>query len=494
MSESLPTKRASSSPSHSRTADQPPTADKRPSDENMSRMVPTLRVLFRGESGIVDEPERMMEQAQLMWILGRNSTDPFGLAGDLQVSRRHARLRRAGSQLYLRDGVDDGGSLHGTFLNGRRLSQEETLLSDGDIIRIGDTFLIMAYWPANFDKQDSIPAIIGQSLAVCRLRHRVLTAAENADVDCILLLGESGTGKELVTKQIHSHSDRAQGPLVVADLGKAPGSLENFVSELFGHTRGAFTGATSDRVGRFEEAEGGTIMLDEIGELSLELQTALLRVLDTKHIQPLGAKSKLKPVNVRVVAATNRDLALSVEENRFRNDLYGRMLECILHLPPLRTRREDILLFVREGLGARSASKLDPELVSRLLLYPWPRNVREALKTGQALAQAAQERGATCITVEMAPSWIAGFTAPPEAGDAGGRLNAAGVEARAEPIAEDRHADTEVTKVKLVAALSDARGNISRAARQLGVNRKSIYRWMEKYGIPSDDIRSRSRS
>lgn len=480
-------KRVATPPSPSPTADQPPTAEKSPQAAQTHRMVPTLRVVYHGERGIVKECAQPVEHSRLPWILGRNSGDRLGLAGDLQISRKQARLRISGSQLLLRDGVDSATSSHGTFVNGRRISDQEVQLSEGDIIRIGDTFLCVAYWPANFDEPNLLPAIRGQSLACHELRRRVLSAAGNEAASCVLLLGESGTGKELVAKQIHAHSKRAQEPFVIADLGKVPANRESFLSELFGHDRGAFTGATTDRQGRFEEAQGGVILLDELGEVPLDQQPALLRVLETRCIQRLGASSRLRPIDVRVIAATNRDLALDVEQGSFRNDLYGRLQEYILRLPPLRSRREDILLFVQEGLGQSADLNLDSELVSALLLYPWPRNVREALATGETLARNAQELRASVLTSETAPLWLQQAMADATA------KNPSAVDGELGDFKPRREA-LGLNKTKLVAALSETYGNVSAAAEILGVDRKTIHRWMAAFGISRNDFRARPRS
>ncbi len=220
--------------------------------------------------------------------------------------------------------------------------------------------------------------IIGQSSSLADV-FRMLVKVAPTD-STVLVTGESGTGKELLVRALHSYSERADKPFVPINCGAIPKEL--LESELFGHEKGAFTHAIRTRLGRFELADGGTIFLDEIGEMDLSLQVKILRVLQEKEIEKVGG-SGVKKVDVRIVAATNRDLELEVAEGRFREDLYYRLNVIPLHLPPLRERAGDVLLLVRHFLQRFCEKKKRPTLeiaplTARVLMaYPWPGNVRE---------------------------------------------------------------------------------------------------------------------
>jgi formate hydrogenlyase transcriptional activator len=220
--------------------------------------------------------------------------------------------------------------------------------------------------------------IVGESAALKRILKEVDTVAPTDST--VLILGETGTGKELIARAIHQLSPRRNGPLVILNCAAIPAAL--LESELFGHERGAFTGAVTQRIGRFEQASGGTLFLDEIGELALDLQVKLLRVLQEQEFERLGS-TRTTRVNVRVVAATNRDLTEMVAEGQFRNDLYYRLNVFPVVLPPLRDRREDIPPLVRhftQQFARRMGRRIETiptEAMDALVWYPWPGNIRE---------------------------------------------------------------------------------------------------------------------
>ena len=220
--------------------------------------------------------------------------------------------------------------------------------------------------------------IIGQSKAFHKSMDLVKSYA-HTDFN-VLITGESGTGKELVAERLHTGSARADYPFLVQNCSAIPETL--LESELFGYKKGAFTGATRDRAGLFEAADGGTVFLDEIGDMPMGTQAALLRVLQKNEIKPLGA-SQVRYINIRIIAATNKDLAGMIQENRFRQDLYYRLSVLPIHLPPLRERREDIPLLVRHFLNVEgrktniSEKKISPEAIHHLVAYTWPGNIRE---------------------------------------------------------------------------------------------------------------------
>ncbi|WP_372870293.1 nitric oxide reductase transcriptional regulator NorR [Shewanella sp.] len=259
--------------------------------------------------------------------------------------------------------------------------------------------------PGRSETADDGQPMIGKTAAMESLRQEILAVA-GTDLS-VLILGETGTGKELVAREVHQSSPRAGKPLVYLNCAALPESVAE--SELFGHVKGAFTGAISHRSGKFETADKGTLFLDEIGELPLGLQAKLLRVLQYGDVQRIGDDRSLK-VDVRIIAATNKDLKQEVLAGRFRADLYHRLSVFPLHVPPLRERGEDIgplcghfLEQSRKSLGL-SVLRLSPDTLSRIKHYDWPGNVRElehVIKRAATLARAASEGGEVMITVPM---------------------------------------------------------------------------------------------
>jgi transcriptional regulator with GAF, ATPase, and Fis domain len=284
----------------------------------------------------------------------------------------------------------------------------------------------------------------------------------------ILIEGESGTGKELLARRLHALGSRAAGPFVALNCGAVPRDL--LESELFGHKRGAFTGATSDRKGRFREADGGTLFLDEIGEIPLDLQTRLLRVLQEKALEPVGV-DKPVAVNVRVLAATNRDLGEAVREGRFRQDLFYRLNVVPLRIPPLRERAPDILPLARHFLAMHSGGrewKIPADSLSRLQAMPWPGNVRELENLCQRVALLAEE-----------PVLSEEFLSVPGA-DSRSRLSALDIDLPSEGISL-----VDLERAIVVRALEMNQYNQSSTARFLRIPRHVLLYRMEKYEIPS---------
>lgn len=237
-----------------------------------------------------------------------------------------------------------------------------------------NTEIDSALWP----EREDFPTIIGQSeeiREVCRLIGSVAKSEAT-----VLIQGESGTGKEIIANAIHAHSHRYRSPFVKVNCAALTETL--LESELFGHVKGAFTGAIRDRRGRFKQADGGTVLLDEIGSMSLSGQVLLLRVLQEREFEPVGS-SVTTPVNVRVIAATNTDLLKAVEEGKFREDLYYRLNVFLIALPPLRERKEDIPLLIQHFLRqynqaiGKEIRTIAPETLTLLIDYEWPGNVRE---------------------------------------------------------------------------------------------------------------------
>jgi DNA-binding NtrC family response regulator len=330
--------------------------------------------------------------------------------------------------------------------------------------------------------------LIGESppmRAVLEAVERVAPASAS-----VLILGESGTGKELVARRIHERSDRAQGPFVTLNCAAIPDTLVE--SELFGHRRGAFTGADRDRPGKFRQADGGTLFLDEVGDMALAAQAKLLRALQEGIVEPLGGGDPVE-VDVRVLSATHRDLKAMVAEGRFREDLLFRLRVVDLELPPLRERGRDILLLARHFLASRGDCTLSPEAEEALLAYPWPGNVRE-------LANAVERAAIFCrggvVSREDLPADVRGGGLP----SLGGTSPAAGAPQAEDLFAWDPADDFQAAKEKVVerferavltAALREHRGNLSRIARQLGLHRQNLQQKLHKLGISAESFRDR---
>ncbi len=319
------------------------------------------------------------------------------------------------------------------------------------------------------DEPGSFHGLVGRSPAMQRLFELLGKAALSGLP--VLLLGESGTGKELAARAIHDLGARRDGPFVQLNCAALNESL--LESELFGHARGAFTGAHRARRGRFEEAHGGDIFLDELGDAPLSIQTKLLRVLETKTIERVG-ENRPVPVDVRLIAATHQDLPALIAQGRFRQDFYFRVSVIPVELPPLRARMEDLPLLAAHFLRqiaqrtARPEAQVSPEAMRALMGHSWPGNVRE-LKS--ALEYAAMLAGSGRIEPGHLPAQFLGAArACPEP---------------AAPVPPRRGEDE---KAALVEALREAGGNKSRAARILGVTRLTVANRMRKYGVACDKV------
>ena len=328
------------------------------------------------------------------------------------------------------------------------------------------------------DQKFGIHGIIGQSDAM----HRVLQLiSQLAPTDIsVLILGESGTGKELVARALHQNSRRRAERFVALNCaGLNESTLED---ELFGHVRGAFTDARGDREGRFEYADGGTLFLDEIGDMPLTMQAKLLRVLQDQEITRLGSNEPIK-VDVRFIAATNKDLAGAVRDKSFREDLYFRIKGAVIELPPLRHRREDIPLLITH-IVRRSAEKLgktidgvDAEARNALVAYSWPGNVRELENTLENMVALAQ--GST-LTGRDTPSYVAGVSGSPPASPPPTALSATPA-VTAITLAGMNLADLE--KKAIEETLAAVQGNREQAAKILGIGERTLYRKIKDYGL-----------
>ncbi len=313
------------------------------------------------------------------------------------------------------------------------------------------------------DLDRSFHELIGDSPSMRRVFETVRkVAATEANV---LITGENGTGKELVARALHRQSPRAGRAFIGVDMGAVSENL--FESELFGHVRGAFTDAREDRAGRFEVAQGGTIFLDEIGNLSPPLQAKLLQVLENRTVTRLGANKPI-PLDVRLICATNLPIGELVEQNRFRQDLLYRINTVEIQLPPLRERPEDLPLLARHFLGEycrkyhRPGRSIGAAALEKLKRHHWPGNVRELRHALERAVILSEEQ---VLQPEAFP-----LSAPPPRGEAG------------EPAFEDYNME-RVEKLVIRKAIEKHGGNLSRAARELGLTRSALYRRLERYGL-----------
>ncbi|HVV83345.1 MAG TPA: sigma 54-interacting transcriptional regulator [Kofleriaceae bacterium] len=330
------------------------------------------------------------------------------------------------------------------------------------------------------------PDILGESRPVLRCLEMIRRVGPSES--SVLLTGETGTGKELFARTVHRASSRASKPFVAVNCAAIPDSL--IEAELFGHLRGAFTGAEGKRAGRFAAAHGGTLFLDEIGDLPLSAQAKLLRVLEQRAICPLGSDTEV-PIDVRIVAATHRDLEAMVAAGTFRSDLYFRLSVMPIELPPLRSRGTDIIKLaeaaVRRGTSRRAAPTFDATARAALLSYPWPGNVRELnhmveravlLADGDVLTAADLTFGTRSMAQGTAP--IAKIDLPAVS------LPAAPAPAPAAAAGEDPSLDLRsalegLERRMIHEALARAQGNRTEAAALLGLNRTTLVEKLRKY-------------
>jgi two-component system nitrogen regulation response regulator NtrX len=317
--------------------------------------------------------------------------------------------------------------------------------------------------------------LVGSSMAMDELRAMIARVAPTESR--VLITGESGTGKELVASAIHRHSARSAKPFVTVNSAAIPRDLVE--SEMFGHERGAFTGATERRQGRFELADGGTLFLDEVGDLGAEAQAKLLRVLEGGVVERVGGERPFA-VDVRVIAATNKELQQAVKQGQFREDLWFRLNVVPIHIPPLRERPEDIAPLVRHfaercAVRLRRPITLDAGVVPLLAAYAWPGNVRELANIVERLAILAP--GDTLTAADVARVLPADGTAPRIAGTPGASSEA--------PWRDIALSDTldHYERELIARALSVSRGNVAEAARRLQTDRANLYRRMRRLGI-----------
>ncbi len=408
---------------------------------------------------------------------------------DETVSRQHCRIFLEGEHFMIRDLE----STNGTFVN--RVRVREAYLKPDCNILLGKSEL--RFMPVD-ERVRIVPSdrqrfgeIIGRD-AKMREIYAILEKIAPTDAT-VVIEGETGTGKEVVARTIHQQSRRREGPFMVFDCGAVP---ENLIeSELFGHEKGSFTGAISTRQGIFELANGGTVFLDELGELALDLQPKLLRVLEQREVKRVGGLKPIK-VDVRVVAATNRDLEEEVGAGRFREDLFYRLSVVRLVLPPLRDRREDLALlikhFLRQGNfnrsreGGRKVTQISREAMDRLVEYDWPGNVREL---HNVIERAVSFADTNTVEVRDLPDHVSGRT------NGAGRMSerppgpSPTHAERVQPGCDETFKDAKEQWINqfeseyIAKLLEKNENNISHAAKEADIDRKYFRKLMKKYGI-----------
>lgn len=399
------------------------------------------------------------------------------------VSRFHALIIKTGDQYLVRDLE----STNGTRVNGVRV--REAFLSPGVVIEVGDERLefapaeeVMQVSPA---EGTSLGGLVGVSPPMRQLFDLVLQVAPTDAT--VLINGETGTGKEVLARTIHDQSHRREGPFVVVDCSAIPPTL--IESELFGHEKGSFSGAISGRKGLFEMGNLGTVFLDEIGELPSELQPRLLRVLENSEVRRVGSTRSLE-LDIRIVAATNRNLAAEVEEGRFRQDLFYRLNVVPVRLPPLRERLDDLKPLVEHILssarfnrakgGGLKVEELAPEVLSQLGRHIFPGNVRELVNILEREISLA--RGPVLNALRIEPAEGAGGRAGTEAHEGGDDSElVAGQLPRFSEAKGGVVAQFEEDYLTRLVAL--AAGNLSRAARIAGLDRKYLRKLLKKYDM-----------
>ena len=420
-------------------------------------------------------------------VVGRSPEASIQIASPM-VSRQHATLK-VGPRLVM---LTDQGSQNGTRVNGERL-QGDRLLMYGDIINFGN--VTAAFVEDKGEPTIGLDAATGGGGRQIPLGDRTALVADDAMLNLygqlellapsdlsVLVLGETGTGKELAARALHFWSRRAKQPLVTINCASLPESLAE--SELFGHERGAFSGAFQAKPGLLESASGGTVFLDEIGDLSPAVQAKLLRVLEARRVTRLGSVQE-RPVDIRVVAATHRNLLDDVKAGRFREDLFYRLGAAVVRLPPLRARRREIPLLARAFTdGARKALGRAPLQFSAGALrtldeHAWPGNVRELRNLCEYLA-------ATVTEPVIQPHHLSARLVPPGDGDdltAHPRTAATSSQPGAPDVPSLADANRQFERERIESALATTGGNKTKAARLLGVPLRTFMEKVKRHGI-----------
>jgi DNA-binding NtrC family response regulator len=382
------------------------------------------------------------------------------------VSRNHLIVRRQGDRFL----VQDLGSTNGTFVDGAQV--REAYLRPGALLEVGDVQLRLQPQVAPMEiaptSEDCLGDLVGRSLPMRQIFALLQRIAPTDST--LLLVGETGTGKGAAAKVIHRQSPRSSGPLVVFDCAAVSDSL--IESELFGHEKGAFTGAVAQRIGCLERAHGGTLFLDEIDDLGMDLQPKLLRAIEDREFRRLGASAAPVTFDARIIAASKKDLWAETQAGRFREDLYFRLSVFTVMLPPLRDRTEDIPLLVNAFAGDGLWDRLAPPVREQFLGHTWPGNIRELRN--------ALERAKHMVDIpELSTESLL-------------RESSSSLSAQGEILPVDYAGQFKDCKDELIRRfereyltrlLSRSRGNVARAAREAGLDRKHLYSLLHKHNL-----------
>ncbi len=432
-------------------------------------------------------------------VIGREARAGIVLA-EGAVSRSHAEIVPTPQG---RHELVDLGSTNGTFVNGIRVNR--SVLEPHDVVRVGDTVFRYAARDGHafaslriadgvaVDEYASDRSVMVGGLQIERLRDSLLRVALSGLR--VVVHGESGSGKELIAREVHATSGRT-GAFLGINCAALPSTLVE--SELFGHKRGAFTGAATDKTGLIRAAHKGTLFLDEIGDLPLDAQAKLLRVLQEREVLPIGATAAEK-VDVRFICATHRDLESLVADGRFRGDLFARLREFTVSVPPLRERREDLYRLVSHFLRLGSTEmdeRVDPGFFFALAHYSWPYNVREL---DSAVRHALTLAGDSILTANHLPAAVARaadpvpFLAPGTVTNPRRDTYVGFQKENAQQVSAPEDASLGPREVPTAHALRDAlvrhNGNVAAVGRELGRERMQVHRWMKRYGFNPDDFR-----
>lgn len=419
--------------------------------QHEARFAPRLILLFNG-TAILRMPINIRLSATPT-VIGRESELLHTiLCDDNRMSREHAIVKS--DTAHRETWITDNQSRNGTFVNGVRITQ--TPLYDGDVLRLGNSLFLFRH--AQEPTLDGPPGkLLGSSSAMARLRYTLSRVAPTGA--SILLLGETGTGKEVASRYIHDLS-RGDKPFVAVNCSAVPESLAE--SQFFGHTKGSFTGA-GPHTGFFRAAQDGTLLLDEIGDLAESLQPKLLRVLEERLIFPVGSVVG-QPLEARLLFATNRNLLDAVRAGKFRADLYSRIAEVSVELPPLRDRREDLFVLLQHSGHIKPTLNLPASLAELMLLHNWPFNVRELVKVATELSAVGDAAAVEArLRNQKSPPTLPRVASP---------------------------ASSDPKRQQLLELLRTHKGNVAAVARILNCPRKNIYRWLDELAINLADFRS----